>query len=86
LLSGKLPDPVRIVYAIREQHRSKQGAEKNRTQPIVVCLTGRQREMDRQPVGVHDRVNFACQTASQLAHMLLIVISKAAPCWCTRTT
>src|ERR1700732_2746069 len=55
----------------------KQCAEKNRTQPIVVCLTGRQREMDRQPVGVHDRVNLACQTASGPAHMFLIVISDA---------
>jgi hypothetical protein len=33
--------------------------------------------MDRQPVGVHDRVNLACQTASRPAHMLLIVISDA---------
>jgi hypothetical protein len=37
----------------------KQGAEKNRTQPIIVRLTGRESEMDRQAVGVHDRVNLA---------------------------
>src|SRR5947209_5148602 len=35
LLAGKLPDPVSIVSAIREQHRLwKQGAEENRTQAI----------------------------------------------------
>jgi hypothetical protein len=33
---------------IREQHRlRKQGAEKSRTQPIVVRFAGREREMDR---------------------------------------
>src|ERR1700732_2023437 len=37
LLSGKLPDPLRVVSTIREQHRLwKQGAEENRTQPIVI--------------------------------------------------
>src|ERR1700757_1082552 len=47
LLTGKLPDPVRVVSPIREQHRSwKQGAEKDRTQPIVVRLTRREGEMD----------------------------------------
>jgi hypothetical protein len=31
----------------------------NRTQPIVVRLTGRESEMDREAIGVHDRVNLA---------------------------
>src|SRR6266567_2337260 len=35
------PDPVRVVSTIREQHRLwEQSAEENRTQPIVVSLTG----------------------------------------------
>ena len=65
LLAGKLPDPVRVVSTIREQHRLwKQGAEQNRTQPIVMNLTGREGEMDWQAIGVHDRVNLARQAPS----------------------
>jgi hypothetical protein len=52
LLSGKLPDPVRVVSTIREQHRLwKQGAEENRTQPTIVRFTGREGEMDRHAIG-----------------------------------
>jgi methyltransferase family protein len=59
-LSDKLPDPIRIVSTICEQHRlRKQGAEKSRTQPIVVRFAGREREMDRQALAVHYRVNLA---------------------------
>jgi hypothetical protein len=48
LLSGKLPDPVRVVSTIREQHCLwEQRAEQNRTQPIVMRFTGREGEMDR---------------------------------------
>jgi hypothetical protein len=65
LLAGKLPDPVRVVSTICEQHRLwKQGAEEHRTQPIVVRLTGREGEMDRQAVGVHHRMNLARQAPS----------------------
>jgi hypothetical protein len=61
----KLPDPIRVVSTIREQHRLwKEGAEENRTQPIVVRLTRREREMDRQAIGVHHRVNLAGQAPS----------------------
>ena len=60
LLTGKLPDPVRVVSPIREQHRSwRQGAEKDRTQPIVMRLTRREGEMDRQTIGINDRMNLA---------------------------
>ena len=65
LLAGKLPDPVRVVSTIREQHSLwKQGAEENRTKPIVVRFTWRQREMDRQAIGVYHRVNLARQASS----------------------
>jgi len=58
LLAGKLPDLVGVVAAIRKKLRlGKQGTEENRTKPIVVRLTSREREMDRQAIGVHDRVN-----------------------------
>jgi hypothetical protein len=62
LLSGEFPDPVRVVSTIREQHRLwEQGAEQNRTQPIVMRFTGSEGEMDRQAIGVHRRVNLARQ-------------------------
>src|SRR5665213_1222162 len=35
--------------------------------------------MDRQAMGVHDRVNLAGQAASRAAHVLVIVISHACP-------
>jgi len=60
LLAGKLPDPVSVVSTIREQHRSwEQGAEKNGTQPIVMRLTRREGEMERETIGVNDRMNLA---------------------------
>jgi hypothetical protein len=78
LLAGELPDPIRVVSTICEQHRlRKQGAEKNRTQPIVVRLTGRQSEMDRQAIAVHDRVNLTRQAPSRATHILVIVVRDA---------
>src|SRR5258708_1689687 len=74
LLAGKLPDPVRIVSTIREQHRLwKQGAEENRTQPIVMRLTGRESDLDRHAIRVHHRVNLASQAPSRATHILVIV-------------
>ena len=74
LLASKLPDPVGVIAAIREQHRLwKQGAEENRAQPVVVRLTRREGEMDRQAIGVHDRVNLAGQATPRATHILMIV-------------
>jgi hypothetical protein len=65
LLARKLPDPIGVVPTICEQHRLwKQGAEENRTQPIVVRFNRRESEMDRQAIGVHHRVNLAGQATS----------------------
>jgi len=33
--------------------------------------------MDRQTIGVHDRVNFACKAPSRATHILVIVVSSA---------
>jgi hypothetical protein len=66
LLAGKLPDPVGVVSAIREQHRlGKQAAEESRTQPVVMRLARREGEMHRQAIGVHHRVNLAGQAPSR---------------------
>ena len=71
LLAGKLPDPVGVAAAIREQHRlGKQGAEENRTKPVL-RLTWREREMDRQAIGVHDRMNLTGQAPSRATHVLM---------------
>ena len=37
-------------------------------------FTGREREMDRQAIGVHYRVNLAREAASRATHSLLIVV------------
>ena len=52
-------------------------AEKNRTQPIVVRLTRREGEMDRQAIGIHHCVNLARQASSRATHILVIVIRDA---------
>jgi hypothetical protein len=38
-----------------------------------MSLTGRESEMDRQVIGVHDSVNFARQAPSRATHILVIV-------------
>src|SRR5207245_11802397 len=37
-------------------------------------LAGREGEMDRQAIGVHDRVNLARQASSRATHVLVIVV------------
>lgn len=76
LLAGKLPDPVRVVAAIREQHRlRRQSAEEHRTQPVIMRLTRRESEMDRQAVGVHHRVHLAGQPhPSRATHVFVFVV------------
>ena len=37
-------------------------------------LTWREREMDRQAIGVHDRVNLARQAPSRATNVLVIVV------------
>src|SRR5271167_1270114 len=51
LLAGKLPDPVCVVSAVREQHRLwKHCSEKNRAKPVVVRLTGGEGEATARPL------------------------------------
>ena len=57
----------------------EQSAEESRTQPIVVRLTRRKAEMDRQAIGVHDRVNLARQPASPTAHILMGIVRDTGP-------
>jgi hypothetical protein len=42
-----------------------------------VRFTGRQAEAHRQAIGVHDRMNLACQSASRAPHLLLAVAPDA---------
>ena len=37
-------------------------------------LAGREGEMDRQAIGVHDRMNLARQASSRATHVLVIVV------------
>jgi hypothetical protein len=40
-------------------------------------FTGREREIERQAVGIHHRVNLACQAPSRATHILLTVVRDA---------
>jgi hypothetical protein len=37
-------------------------------------LAGRERELDRQAIGVHDRANLAGQAPSRATHILMLVV------------
>jgi hypothetical protein len=79
LLTGKCPDPVRIISAIRQQHCVwAQFAQENRAKLIVVRLTGRETELHRQAIGVHDGMNLCRQATSGSAHVLLTIARNAA--------
>ena len=82
LLGGKLPDPVGVIATIGEQHRfGLQARQEYRAQPIVVRLTGRQREPDRQAIGIDDRVNLAGQTRLVTGPSILLIVPRMqAPC------
>ena len=76
--AGKLPDPVQVVPAIREQHCLwEQCAEENRTQPIVVRLAWCEGEMNRKPSGVHHRVNLARQPSSRTTYIPVAIVCVA---------
>jgi hypothetical protein len=66
-------EPRLLVSAIREQivWGSK---SQNRTQPVVMRLTGREGKMDRQAIGVHHGVNLAGQAPSRATDVLVIVV------------
>jgi hypothetical protein len=55
-LGCKRSDPVRIIAAVGEQHRSRlQTRQELSGEAVVVCLTGRQREPNRQAIGIDQR-------------------------------
>jgi hypothetical protein len=63
LVNGKFSDPVGVIATIGKQHRSRLQARQFAGKPIVVGLTGRQREPDGQAIGINHRMNFARQPA-----------------------
>ena len=80
LLAGECPNPVRVISSICQQHGSwLQSGQEHRTEPIVMRLTGREAELHRQTIGVHDGVNLAGKSASRTAHMLFSVARDAGP-------
>jgi hypothetical protein len=52
----------------------QQGVREKRTKSIVMRFTGREGEMDRQAIGVHDRVNLARQACSRATHISVLVV------------
>jgi hypothetical protein len=64
-LGGKGADPVGIITTVGQQHCSRLHARQEfACEPVVVRLTGCQREPDRQAVGIDQCVNLAGQTAA----------------------
>jgi hypothetical protein len=64
-LGGMGPDPVGVIAPVRQQHRSRfQARQKLACKPIVVCLTSRQGEPDRQAIRIDQCVNLAGQPAA----------------------
>jgi hypothetical protein len=73
-----LPDSVGIIAAIRHQHCLwAQFAQENRAKLIVMRLAGREANLYRQAIGIHDGMNFGRQPATRAAHVLLIIASDA---------
>lgn len=60
-----LSDPVGIVAAVGEQHRSALSGE-----AVVVRLTSRQREPNRKAIGIDQHMNLAGQSTAPTPHRL----------------
>jgi hypothetical protein len=63
-----------------------QFGQKHRTEPIVMSLARGKTEPHRQSVGVNHHVDFAGQSASRSAHVLLMIFRDARSMLVTRTT
>jgi hypothetical protein len=65
VLADKCPDPIRIKSSIREQHGSRfQAGQQGEDKMVVVRLASGQRETDRQPTGIDDRMHLGRQFAA----------------------
>jgi hypothetical protein len=74
VLANKCSDPIGVKCSIREQHGSRfQTGQQGEDKTIVVCLASGQRELDRQPTGIDNRMNLGRQSASRPAHKLVTV-------------
>jgi hypothetical protein len=67
-----------IVATIRQHNRLRaQPGQKQRTEAIVMSLAGGKAEPHGQAVGVNHGVDFAGQSASRAAHVLLTIFCNA---------
>jgi len=65
LLGGECSDPIRIIATVGQQHCFQlQAREEFAGKPVVMRFTGRQREPDRQAIGIDQRMNLAGQSTS----------------------
>ena len=78
MLAHKCPDPISVKPAISEQHCSRfQRRQQREDKTVVVRFAGGQRETDRQPTGIDDRMNPGRQSAARPAHQLFNITSDA---------
>jgi hypothetical protein len=65
LLNGQCSDPVGIITSVGQQHCSRLQTRQEFTgKPVVMRLTGRQREPDWQAIGIDQCMNLAGQSTS----------------------
>lgn len=66
ILAHKCSDPISVKSTIGKQHRSRsQAGQQIENTAVVVRLASGQRETDRQPTGIDDRMNLGRQSASR---------------------
>ena len=65
LLDGKCSDPICIITSVGQQQRFRlQARQEFAGKPVVMRLTGCQREPDRQAISIDHRMNLAGQSTS----------------------
>ena len=65
LAAWRISDPIGVIAAVGKQRRSGlQTGQKFAGKPIIVSLTGAQRQPYWKAIAIHERMNFAGQAAS----------------------
>jgi hypothetical protein len=68
-LSDESSDPIGVKSTVSEQHCSRfQAGQQREDKTVVMRLASGQRDTNRQPTGIDDRMNLGRQSASRPAH------------------
>lgn len=70
-----VPDPIRVVGLVTKNDAPIRKTAQQHGRAIgVVGLAGGERQPDREPVGIGERVNFGGQSSSRAAHTMNSVV------------